>query len=98
MYAPAVPLALVGDRVSPPVLAGVGLVLVTAAVPLQLYGSAEAITAALLAVGAGWSIATVGCTAWLYRAGRPGRLGLALHDGTLFLCAILGALAGGLLF
>lgn len=98
MYAPAVPLALVGDRVPPLALAAGGLALVALAVPLQLSGSAEAITAALLAVGAGWSVATVGCTAWLYRGGRPGRLALALHDGTLFTCAILGALAGGLLF
>lgn len=98
MYAPAVPLALIGDRVSPVLLAGLGVVLVAAAVPLQLLGSAEAITAALIAVGAGWSVATVGCTAWLYRGGRPGRLGLALHDGSLFLCAILGAVAGGWLF
>ncbi|WP_234054112.1 MULTISPECIES: hypothetical protein [unclassified Xanthobacter] len=98
MYAPAVPLALVGDRVSPVLLAMAGLALVAVAVPLQLSGSAEGITAALLAVGAGWSVATVGCTAWLYRAGRPGRLALAVHDGSLFSCAILGALAGGFLF
>ncbi|MFG1479682.1 hypothetical protein V5F53_13630 [Xanthobacter sp. V4C-4] len=98
MYAPAVPLALLGDRVPPLVLALVGLALVAAALPLQLMGSAQAITVALVAVGAGWAVATVGCTGWLYRGGRPSRLALALHDGALFSCAILGAVAGGFVF
>ncbi|MGR7995687.1 MULTISPECIES: MFS transporter [unclassified Xanthobacter] len=98
MYAPAVPLALVGDRVPPAMLTVLGLALVAAAVPLQWQDTPATITAALIAVGAGWSVATVGATAWIYRAGRPSRLALALHDGVLFTCAILGAASGGVLF
>jgi MFS family permease len=97
MYAPAVPLALLGDRVPPYALAGLGVALVALAVPLDLMRTPEAITAALVMVGAGWSVATVGATSAIYRAGPPGRLALALHDGGLFLAAILGAIAGGLM-
>lgn len=96
MYAPAVPLALIGERVPPLAVALAGLALVAIGVALQRMGSAEAITAALVCVGAGWSVATVGTTAMIYRAGPPGRAALALHDGLLFSAAILGALAGGL--
>ncbi len=97
MYAPAVPLALVGERVPPLAVALGGLALVAAGVPLQRLGSPEAIAVALVCVGAGWSVATVGTTALIHRAGSPGRGALALHDGCLFTAAILGALAGGAL-
>lgn len=97
MYAPAVPLALVGDRAPPVAVALAGVALVGLGVALQSLGTAGTITAALVCVGAGWSLATVGATAWIYRAGPPGRLALALHDGGLFLFAICGALAGFLL-
>ncbi|MGQ3675845.1 hypothetical protein ACT6QH_10155 [Xanthobacter sp. TB0139] len=98
MYAPAVPLAFLGDRISPILVALGGLGLVAAAVPLQYEGTPETITAALILVGAGWSVATVGATGWIYRAGAPSRLALALHDGTLFSFAIVGAALGGVLF
>lgn len=94
MYAPAVPLAFVGDKVPPLLLAGLGLALVAIAFPLDLMGSATGITVALLLVGAGWSVATVGATSAIYKAGVPSRLALALHDGMLFLAAIIGAGAG----
>ncbi|MFS8037322.1 hypothetical protein ACI7BZ_10230 [Xanthobacter sp. AM11] len=97
MYAPAVPLAFIGDRVPPAAIALTGALLVGAGVPLQAMGTPESITAALICVGAGWSVATVGATAWIYRAGPPGRLALALHDGGLFFGAVLGALMGYLL-
>lgn len=97
MYAPAVPLALVGDRVPAPAVAVAGALVVALGVPLQRLGTPEAITAALVCVGAGWSIATVGATAWIHRSGPPGRLALALHDGGLFLAAICGALMGWLM-
>ncbi|MGE4371482.1 MAG: hypothetical protein AB7E29_01070 [Xanthobacter sp.] len=98
MYAPAVPLAFLGDKISPILVALGGLVLVAAAVPLQYEGAPETITVALILVGAGWSVATVGATGWIYRAGPPSRLALALHDGTLFSFAIVGAALGGVLF
>lgn len=97
MYAPALPLAFVGERIPPAVLAGGGLALVLAGAVLARLGTAETITAALILVGAGWSVATVGATGAIYKAGPPRRIALALHDGLLFLAAILGALAGGLL-
>ncbi len=98
MYAPAVPLAFLGEKVSPLLLALGGLVLVVLAVPLQYAGTPESITAALIIVGAGWSVATVGATGWIYRAGLPSRTALALHDGSLFFFAIIGAGLGGVLF
>lgn len=97
MYAPAVPLALVGERVPPLAVALAGLALVAVGAPLQRFGSPETIAAALVCVGAGWSVATVGTTAMIHRSGPPGRGALALHDGLLFTAAILGALAGGML-
>ena len=98
MYAPAVPLAFLKDRIAPLALAVLGVALVGTGVPLQLARTPETITAALIAVGAGWSVATVGATAMIYARGVPSRLALALHDGGLFLAAILGAASGGLLF
>ncbi|OYX13967.1 MAG: hypothetical protein B7Z15_05495 [Rhizobiales bacterium 32-66-8] len=95
MYAPAAPLAVFGSRLPPQALTFAGLALVALAIPLLLVGEAAALTAALVLVGGGWSVATVGCTGWLYRDRRPGRLALALHDGSLFTAAILGALAAG---
>jgi len=97
MYAPAIPLAFLGNRVPPAAIAVAGALIVAIGVPLQRLGTPEAITAALICVGAGWSIATVGATGWIYRAGQPSRLALALHDGGLFLGAICGALMGYLL-
>ncbi|MGU3494586.1 hypothetical protein ACLBXM_11140 [Xanthobacteraceae bacterium A53D] len=95
MYGPAAPLALLGRRLKPRVIAGVGLGLIALAAPLQYLGDAQAITAALILVGIGWSLATIGTTGWLHRDAKPGRLGLALHDGSLFCAAILGAALAG---
>jgi hypothetical protein len=41
--------------------------------------------------GAGWGLATASATLLLAGA-RTGRVGLACHDGTLFLAALAGAL------
>lgn len=95
MYVPAAGLAFVAGRVPAPVLALGGLALVAAAIPLMLSGETLVLTVALVMVGAGWSVATVGCTGWLYGNRPPSRLALALHDGALFAAAILGALASG---
>ncbi|MFG1462777.1 hypothetical protein V5F77_07715 [Xanthobacter sp. DSM 24535] len=104
MYAPAAPLAAFGGNISPRLLALAGLGLVAAALMLpaiqvlapglELAGSL-AWGIALVMVGAGWSLATVGCTGWIYQRGIPSRLALALHDGSLFLSAILGAVMAG---
>ncbi len=103
MYAPAAPLALLDGRLAsqvltPPRLAFAGLVLVALAFPLQMSGEPALLAAALVLVGAGWSVATVGCTGWLHQVAKPGRLALALHDGALFTAAIIGAALAGRLF
>ena len=92
MYAPAVPLVWIGARVSPRLLSAGGLALSTLALWLAMASMRpEAIALALILSGAGWSAATIGATAWLRERGAQGRLGLALHDGTLFLAALGGA-------
>ncbi|TDT91241.1 hypothetical protein DFO45_3796 [Azorhizobium sp. AG788] len=98
MYAPAVPLALLGRYLKPQAVAAGGTLLVLLAYPLQHTDATGLVTAALILVGAGWSAATVGCTAWLHQSARPGRLALALHDGALFSAAILGAALAGRFF
>ena len=47
---------------------------------------------ALSIAGAGWGIATIGATEWLHRKGNPSPMALAIHDGLLFIAAIIGAL------
>lgn len=95
MYVPAAGLAFVANRLPAPLLAVGGMLLVAAAIPLMLGGETLVLTVGLVMVGAGWSVATVGCTGWLYADRPPSRLALALHDGALFGAAILGALASG---
>ncbi|MFG1421977.1 hypothetical protein [Roseixanthobacter liquoris] len=104
MYAPAAPLAYFGARLAPRPLALGGLALVvlalalpaaSALLPARLSAETWGWTVALILVGAGWSLATIGCTGWIYQKGAPSRLGLALHDGALFLSAILGAVLAG---
>lgn len=103
MYAPAAPLALLDGRLTsqvltPPRLAVAGCALVALAYPLQMSGDPGLLATALVLVGAGWSVATVGCTGWLHQVAKPGRLALALHDGALFSAAIAGAALAGRLF
>lgn len=98
MYAPAVPLMWVARHVSAPALAGAGVGLSGLAIVMAVASREPSVLAAALVVsGAGWCTATVGATAWLRAAGSPGRLGLALHDFTLFACALLGAQAAAFL-
>ncbi|GGF81038.1 MFS transporter [Azorhizobium oxalatiphilum] len=98
MYGPAAPLALLGRRLPARLMAFGGLALVLAAIPLQFSTDPRFLAAALMLVGAGWSIATIGATGWLHQTARPGRLALALHDGALFSAAIVGAALAGRLF
>eukprot|EP01034_Spumella_vulgaris_P007608 gene7608-9700_t len=72
MYAPAAPLALLDGRLAsqmltPQRLALTGLLLVALAFPLQMSDEPALLAAALVLVGAGWSVATVGCTGWLHQ-------------------------------
>ena len=50
---------------------------------------------ALMIAGFGWGTATLGAMASLHHDGRPSSLWLAAHDVSLFLAALLGALAFG---
>ncbi|MEW6121686.1 MAG: hypothetical protein AB1698_03675, partial [Pseudomonadota bacterium] len=92
MYAPAVPLVWLGARVRPRLLAASGVALSALALGIGMSTlRPEGVALALVLSGAGWSAATVGATAWLREGGAQGRLGLALHDGALFLAALAGA-------
>lgn len=92
MYAPAVPLVWLGARVQPRLLAAGGVALSALALGIGMSTlRPEGVAVALVLSGAGWSAATVGATAWLREGGAQGRLGLALHDGALFLAALAGA-------
>lgn len=92
MYAPAVPLVWLGARVQPRLLAAGGVALSALALGLGMESTqADGVAVALVLSGVGWSAATVGATAWLREGGAQGRLGLALHDGALFLAALAGA-------
>ena len=51
------------------------------------------VTASLILLAVGWSFATTAATAWLHEEAAPSRAMLAVHDGSLFIAAILGALA-----
>lgn len=98
MYAPAVPLLWVARAVPAPALATCGAGLTLGAVALALATRDPSLLAlALVISGGGWCMATVGSTAWLRAGGPPGRLGLALHDFTLFGAALLGAQAAAFL-
>jgi hypothetical protein len=44
----------------------------------------------LALAGYGWGTSTIGATAWIYRAGRPSVLIIALHDALLFVAALFG--------
>jgi MFS family permease len=57
--------------------------------------SSAGFSLALMIAGFGWGTATLGAMAYIHRDGRPSSLWLALHDVTLFLAALLGALVFG---
>lgn len=96
MYAPALLASPLARRLGvAPLAAGSLLATVLAAAVARMAGDATSITAALLAVGAGWSLTTAATTAWLHEAGALTRPRLAAHDALLLAGAVAGALLGG---
>ena len=75
-------------------LAGLGLVALGGSV-LLFQTSATGFSLAMLVAGFGWGTATIGAMAMLHRDARPSPLWLALHDASLFVAALLGALTLG---
>ncbi len=91
MYAPALAGGALARRIgATPLAAGALLLCVGAATVAAQAGEAGLIAAAFLAVGAGWSLATLGATLMLHAAGTPARLQLAVHDGLLLTAALVG--------
>lgn len=97
MYAPSLVVALAPQvaRAVPLALGGLGLLAVSAAAFI-LSDSVGELSASAAAVGIGWSLVTLGTTLWVHRAGNVSRWLLGLHDSTLLVGAILGAVAAGL--
>jgi len=94
MYAPALLLAPMSGRVSPRMLAALGLCVVALALVVFMNAREGAgFSAALVLLALGWCLATTAATLWLHEDAAPDRLMLAAHDATLFACAIAGALA-----
>ena len=75
-------------------LALLGLVALGGSV-LLFQTSATGFSLAMLVAGFGWGTATIGAMAMLHRDARPSPLWLALHDASLFVAALLGALTLG---
>jgi hypothetical protein len=95
MYAPALALGPALRRIPSKWLISAGLALIASGVAaIVLFPAAAPIVAALVAVGAGWSLATTAALVALHRAG-PSRLALAGHDAAVLAAAVAGALAAG---
>lgn len=97
MYAPSALLRL--SPWTPPagLTLGAGLALLTVGLGLFTQaGATGAIAVAMIAAGAGWSLANAGLLQMLYRDGAPSRGMLAAHDFTLLGAALAGALAAPL--
>ncbi|MCB1543220.1 MAG: hypothetical protein KDJ30_02675, partial [Rhodoblastus sp.] len=93
MYAPAAIIRFAGTEPPPAVALVVGLVTLAAAAALFWAGpGATLIGVALAGAGVGWSLANAGLMQWIYGAGAPTRLMLALHDFALLTAALGGAL------
>lgn len=94
MYAPSFALAPLAGRISAKPVTAIGLLIIVGA--LLIFNGAstgERFTASLILLAVGWSFATTAATAWLHEEAAPSRAMLAVHDGSLFIAAILGALA-----
>ena len=93
MYAPVLFLGAALDKAGEKSVAAAGLGLIILAAFASFAGhSASAIIIALIAAGAGWSIATTAAVAALHR-NAPSRVGIATHDATILLAGVGGALA-----
>jgi hypothetical protein len=94
MYAPALAVGLLAERVGAAAVAGAGLVLGAAALLASALASVAGIGVALVAAGAGWSLATSGAVLLLHRA-PPGRIAIAAHDACVLAAGIAGAVFAG---
>lgn len=95
MYAPALIGGRLAERFGAGALALGGLALGLAGLAgLRLGGSEALLAPALMLVGAGWSLATLGATVQLHESGAPSRSQLAVHDAVILLCALAGTTAG----
>lgn len=91
MYAPAFAGGYLAARIGALPLALIALLVsLLAAVTIGMAGEAAMISLAFLAVGAGWSLATLGSTLMLHERGIPSRFQLAIHDGALLTAALAG--------
>ncbi|MBS9476754.1 MFS transporter [Ancylobacter radicis] len=91
MYGPALAGGVLARRIGAPALAvGAVMLCAVAAALVRLLPDALSIGTAFLAVGAGWSLAMCGATLMVHERGRPSRLQLAAHDGTLLAAALAG--------
>jgi len=93
MYAPALVCGALASRLGTQWLAALGLALaLSAAIATRLAPDAASIGVAFLIVGAGWSLATLGATLRLHERGTPSRGQLAVHDVSLLIAALIGAM------
>ncbi|GAB4069785.1 MFS transporter [Ancylobacter sonchi] len=93
MYAPALAGGRLAERFGAGRLALSGLALALAGVAVvRLATEPGPLAVAFITVGVGWSLATLGATLVLHARGAASRLQLALHDGTILLCALAGVL------
>ena len=98
MYAPALMLDVMVERIGTGPLAAGGLALVGLAVAgTVVQASGPAILVALIAAGTGWSLATSAALVEMHRA-APTRTAVAAHDACILLAGIAGALASGTIF
>ena len=94
MYAPSLALAFVPRLAFPVPLSALGCCLLAAGImAFTLSATAGGFSAAAALVGAGWSLAMLGTTLWVHRNGPISRWILGIHDATLLMGAIVGALA-----
>jgi MFS family permease len=98
MYAPALVMPALMRIVPPaPVLAVALATLVASGLVMPVLATPATISAALVVMGAGWSIVLTTAGAWSWPTG-PSRIGLALQDAAGLTAALLGALASGQMF
>jgi hypothetical protein len=98
MYAPALALGVSVDKLGagPIALGGLGLIGLSA-LGLAAGPSESAIVIALIAAGAGWSLATSAAVIVLHQK-APSRLAIAAHDACIMLAGVGGAILSGPLF
>ena len=96
MYAPSLVLACLPRAARSVPLVSLGSLLLTAgSLIFGLSRHTIGFSLSVALVGVGWSLVIVGTTLWIHKDGRPSRVLLGIHDGSLLSGALLGALAAG---